>query len=366
MGSDFLAWSVGEFQEKVARIRQLVIQKERKAVLITLQNNFFWLTGGRPYINSVVEKACGEILVTEKAVYLIVNNIEADRLCKEEIMGLPIEKVTYNWWEPKRAQEKIRECAGQGEFITDVSLGLTFSRIRWDLTMNEQKRFQDTGSCVGKILGEIACRIEPGNTELEIADMIKSRACEHGVNANVALVAVDDRTFLYRHPLPTAKRLEKYAMLVISGEKHGLYASATRLVHFGKISAELGKRYNAVLQVDAAYITTTNPGSGINDVFQNGIEAYAAVGFDGEWIHHHQGGMAGYNSREIKADMFTAEVVNIGQAYAWNPTIAGVKSEDTFIVGEHGPQIITNSPNFPVVEVEYKGFFCIRPDILIR
>lgn len=365
-GSDFLAWAISEFQEKVERIRTLVVQKELKAVLITSQTNFLWLTGGRPYINSVVEKACGDILVTETAVYLIVNNIEADRLCKEEIMELPIEKVTYNWWEPKGAQERIKECVGEGDFLTDVMLGLTFSRIRWNLTTKEQERFCDTGMCVGKILGDIAYQIEPGNTEIEIAAMIKNKACEYGVNANVTLVAVDERTSLYRHPLPTAKRLEKYAMLVISGEKHGLYASATRLVHFGKISTELEKRYNAVVKVDAAYIATTIPGSRVNDIFQNGIEAYAAVGFDGEWVYHHQGGMAGYNSREIKGDMFMTEVVNVGQVYAWNPTIAGVKSEDTFIVGEQGPKIITASANFPIVEIEYKGLLCQRPGILIR
>ncbi|HWR45906.1 aminopeptidase P family N-terminal domain-containing protein [Sporomusa sp.] len=129
-----MAWLECEFKEKVERIRHLIVKEESKAILITSQTNFFWLTGGRPYINTVLEKACAEILVTEQAVYLIVNNIEADRLCNEEIVGLPIEKVTYNWWEPKGAQDKIRECVGDGEVLTDTNLGLKFSRIRWDLT----------------------------------------------------------------------------------------------------------------------------------------------------------------------------------------------------------------------------------------
>jgi Xaa-Pro aminopeptidase len=343
-----------------------MVGEQCQGILITAQTNFFWLTGGRPYINTAVEKACAELLVTEKRVYLIVNNIEAERLSTEELAGLPIEKVTYYWWEAQGVQDKIKECVGEGRVLTDAALGVKFARLRWDLTLDEQMRFKDTGMVVGKILSEVAYQIEPGNTELEIASLIKKAALPYGVNANVALVAVDDRTTLYRHPVPTEKKLDKYAMLVISGEKHGLYASATRLVHFGKVPAELEKRFQAVLQVDAAYLYATTPGSKLNEIFQQGIENYASNGFAKEWMHHHQGGMAGYSSREIKGDMSNSETVKIGQAYAWNPTIAGVKSEDTILVGNNGVEIITASTNFPVVEVEYKNMKYIRAGILVR
>lgn len=362
----FLSWSVSEFTTKVERIRQLLCQEQLQGILITAQTNFFWLTGGRPYINTTAEKACADLLVTKGKVYLIANNIEGDRLTTEEITGLPIETLTYNWWDTQGLQAKITECVGDGRVLTDGTLGVSFARLRWNLTTDEQGRFKDTGTCVGKILGQLAHEIKPGDTELEIAGMMKIAAFQHGVNANVALVAVDDRTKLYRHPVPTGKKLEKYAMLVISGEKHGLYASATRLVHFGQVTAELEKRFQAVLQVEAAYLRATTPDNKLKDIFQQGIEAYASTGFPGEWTYHHQGGMAGYSSREIKGDIVTTEIVKVGQAYAWNPTIAGVKSEDTFIVGNDGLQMITASPDFPVVAVEHKEFIVNRAGILVR
>lgn len=361
-----MAWLVNEFNAKVERIRQLMAKEQSQGILITTQSNFLWLTGGRPYINTAVEKACAELLVTKQNVYLITNNIEGQRLVMEEIAGLPIEKITYHWWNPQGVQEKIKECVGEGRVLVDGNLGMQFTRLRWDLTNDEQERFRDTGSCIGKILDQVAEQIQPGNTELQIAGMIRRGAFEYGVNANVALVAVDDRTKLYRHPVPTEKQLQQYAMLVIAGEKHGLYASATRLVHFGEIPADLKKRFQAVLQVDAAYLYSTMPGNKLNEVFQQGVEAYASAGFSEEWIHHHQGGMAGYSSREIKGDMFATETVKAGQAYAWNPTIAGVKSEDTFIVGNHGLELITVSTKFPVVAVEHKGMIFNRTGILVR
>jgi len=361
-----LAWLVSEFTEKVERIRQCMIAQSSQGILITSQTNFFWLTGGRSYINTAVEKACAELLVTGQGVYLLVNNIEGQRLGVEEIAGLPITTVTYDWWNPNGVQEAIRECVGDGLVLSDAILGAKFARLRFDLNRDEQARFKDTGLCVGKVLSEVAHQIEPGQSELDIAAEIKMTAFQYGVNANVALVAVDGRTALYRHPVPTAKTLEKYAMLVISGEKHGLYASATRLVHFGKVSADLEKRFQAVLQVDAAYLQATTPGAKLKDIFQQGIETYARSGYDNEWMYHHQGGMAGYSSREIKGDMVTEDIVKIGQAYAWNPTIAGVKSEDTILVGPDGSQIITASPNFPTIEVEYKNRICTRAAILVR
>ena len=41
------------------------------------------------------------------------------------------------------------------------------------------------------------------------------------------MIATDDRVFRYRHPIPTDRRLEKHAMLVVCGRKWGLIVSAT-------------------------------------------------------------------------------------------------------------------------------------------
>jgi len=90
------------------------------------------------------------------------------------------------------------------------------------------------------------------------------------------------------------------------------------------------------------------------------------VHFGNQWHYHHQGGMAGYNSREFKATMQCEEKVAINQAYAWNPSIAGTKSEDTILITKDGPVIVTKAIQYPVKEVEYENQFILRPDILVR
>ena len=361
-----MAWHSDEFQEKVARVRGLMSNEGLEGVLVTSQTNFLWLTGGRPYINTVGDKACADILIMPDAIYLLANNIEADRLMNEELAGLPIETVRYDWWDSNGFATKLTEVSGGKALALDSALGIKFAKLRWNLTPVELARFKETCRDVGSVLESVAWQIRPGDSEIEMANMIKVEAIRHRVEANVALVAVDDRTLQYRHPVPTEKRMEKYAMLVISGQKHGLYASASRLVHFGTPSSELRRKHRAVLAVDAALIASTVPGTLLKDVFATGMAAYKEVGFEGEWVNHHQGGLAGYGSREIKADMHTVDSVKNGQVFAWNPTIAGVKSEDTILVADHTPQILTSSSNFPTVEICYKNIVLKRPDILVR
>ena len=140
--------------------------------------------------------------------------------------------------------------------------------------------------------------------------------------------------------------------------------SITRLVYFGKLPAELSRRAEACARVDAAMIAATLPGRTLAQVFGDTTAAYAEVGFDGEWKLHHQGGPAGYEAREYLELPGSSDVVLDGQAYAWNPSITGVKSEDTVLVTSPGHEVMTEIPAWPVYEIEAGKELIKRPRIL--
>jgi antitoxin VapB len=52
------------------------------------------------------------------------------------------------------------------------------------------------------------------------------------------------------------------------------------------------------------------------------------------------------------------------QAYAWNPSITGTKSEDTMLVGDDGNEVITAMPGWPTIELKLDGKTIQRPAIL--
>jgi Xaa-Pro aminopeptidase len=155
-------------------------------------------------------------------------------------------------------------------------------------------------------------------------------------------------------------------MLVVCGRRHGLIVSATRIVHFGDVPADLKKKHAAVVAVDAAFIANTRVGVRIGDIFKAGLEAYAQQGHGDEWQLHHQGGPTGYAPRDYRATESTDDLVQPNQAFAWNPSIAGTKSEDTIIATADGPAVISASPGLPRLSVSAAGLSLDRPDIVVR
>jgi hypothetical protein len=56
--------------------------------------------------------------------------------------------------------------------------------------------------------------------------------------------------------------------------------------------------------------------------------------------------------------------VKPGQAFAWNPSITGTKSEDTILIDEKGCEVITAMADWPQIPVQVEGRLIERPTIL--
>jgi Xaa-Pro aminopeptidase len=203
-------------------------------------------------------------------------------------------------------------------------------------------------------------------TEHEIAGLLDRRLYSRGIVPTLTLVATDERIDRYRHPIPTDKKLVRRAMLVTGARKWGLIVSATRMVQFGAMPEELRRRHDSVMQVDAALIAATRPGARMGDVLRKAVEAYSDTGYPGEWKLHHQGGPTGYRAREFKVSESTDAVVLENQAFAWNPSITGTKTEDTIIATSSGAIIQSETDDWPKVNVEIDGRVIARPDTLVR
>ncbi len=357
-----------EFNLKIDRLRALLIERQLDALLLRQVSSFAWATcGAASYVNTATSEGAGSLLITPTDRYLITNNIEAPRFEREE--GLAAQGWTLrvaNWYEPGPLAELTRglRLGADGPYpgVTDLSAEL--SGLRTDLTPQEGDRFRDLGRLCAAAMDQAIRAVRPGMTEYQIAGLLAEASQSRGVQPIVNLIATDERIYAFRHPLPTAKTLERYAMLVLCGRAHGLVCSLTRLVHFGPLPAELRRKAEAVAAIDAAFIAATRPGRTLGDVLARAVQAYANSGFADEWRLHHQGGPAAYEPRERIATPGDPYLVRAGQAYAWNPSITGVKSEDTILVGEESNEVITAIDGWPSVTVEADGAPWQRPAIL--
>jgi len=126
------------FLARVKMLRDLLKECSVEGILVTQQVNFSWLTGGRAYINGNSEGSVAPILITKDRVFLIANNIEAQRL-KEEEIGDEIEVIEYGWHEANGQDRCIYSALGNGKFITDVQLKKEISLLRYTLCEEDVK-----------------------------------------------------------------------------------------------------------------------------------------------------------------------------------------------------------------------------------
>jgi len=342
------------------------------AVVLTKTINFQWLTAGAD--NHVVidsDAGVAPMVITADGQHVLTNNIEAVRQEDEEIGELPFEIDFMNWHdenpEAMLAQIVERRVASDGAWPEGAEVvGGPLARLRWSLLEPEIERYRELGRIAAQALGEVAREIEPGMTEHEIGAKLAAKLIAQNVIVSVLLIAADERIWKYRHPIPTNNRLGKQAMLVVGARKWGLDISATRLVHFGTLPAELADKHWAVCQIDAAFISETRPGVAVQDIFAKGVAAYEASGYPDEWKLHHQGGATGYAPRDYKGTMECPETVLENQAFAWNPSITGTKSEDTIIAMANQTEVLSTDEQWPMLEVEHAGGKMGRPDILVR
>lgn len=363
-----------EAAEKLARLRERKGRRGARAAVLGRAANFAWLSGGgRSFIAVTAETGAAWLVVDEHAVTVVANNIEAARLREEELAGLDWEVRSCDWWEPGGLARLARELTGDpagvladGTVPGAIDGSADLAELRTTLGQAERTRAAAVGRDTAEAL-EAACRnCRPGETEFALVGRLAAECYARGIEPVVHLAAADGRAALRRHPLPTEAPVRQYALVAACGMRGGLVVSCTRLVHFGPPSDDLRRRWQACAAVDAAMISATRPGATAGQIFDVAVRSYAAAGFAGEWRFHHQGGLAGYASREWRAEPGGLPVVGPGQIFAWNPSVAGTKSEDTILVGAGAPRILTETGAWPLAAFEPEpGVIVRRPQILV-
>jgi antitoxin VapB len=360
---------MSELQTKLERIRSLLDAYQMDALWLRLASSFAWATGGKSaYINTASSNGLASLLITRDRRYVITNNIEKPRIGQEE--GLEAEGWEFLAPEWHTGADPLPDLIGGLKVAADgcapgmLDVSGPMARLRANLLPAEIERFRSLGRLCGDAMNSAARAVKPGMSEHEIAALLAFEAENRGVQAIVNLIATDERIFRYRHPLPTDKKLDRYAMVVMCGRKWGLVCSVTRLVHFGPLPSELQRKQAALAVVDATYMAGTRPNTKLGDIVAQAQATYALGGFADEWRLHHQGGPVGYEAREYLGTPGSEDEVREGQVYAWNPSITGTKMEDTVLVGAEGNVVLTAIPGWPTIPVEIGGQVYERPAIL--
>jgi Xaa-Pro dipeptidase len=367
-----------EITEKAERLSRMLAAEGLGGVVLVAQPNFGWLTaGGNNGIDTSREQgACALFVRADGKRYVLASRIEMARMLEEELAGADFEPVEFGWEEEKASPTFLADLAaklneGGAPLGSDLPLAANVkaidgavARCRYQLTSPELERFRQLGRDAGEVLGSVARSLAPGVKESEIARRMSDALAARGMRSVVTLVAADERIAKFRHPVPTEKAWERVVMLVTCARRQGLVASLTRIVCAGEVPEELKRRMLSSARVNAKLLAATRPGASGSELYRVAAEAYAEEGFPGEERLHHQGGAAGYRTRDWVAHPASVETVQTPQAFAWNPTVTGSKAEETCIASAEGVEVVTTTPNWPQIPVRVGGREYLSPDVL--
>lgn len=364
---------IEEFAIKQQRMLDIIERYGLDAILLKRRANFAWLTcGGLNHVNTAADLGIASLLVMRDRCLLLTNNIEVQRLIQEQLHDLPIEVTVFPWHDTQMETSLLEELTQGLQLGADVPgysqlLTTPLWEARASLTPAEVTRYLALGQLTSELIESVCHSVQPGDSEWEIAARMHHATMIHGARVPVCLVAADQRIALYRHPLPTSNTVKKQVMLAACVELEGLVCSATRIVHWGPLDQELKRRHQAVCHIDAIAKSGTRVGRPVDDIFDDIVIAYQDTGYSDQWQHHHQGGSIGYQPRDLIATAHSTATVQPDHAFAWNPTIAGTKSEDT-IIATNKDCLAVSKPgeNWPVVNITIESKVYQQADILVK
>jgi len=363
-----------ELSTKLHRVRAWLDGSGYDAALFTGQPGLAWVTAGlEDRVSRNEEPGVVWALVDASGIHLITTNVEGKRLSEEEgLAGLGLDLQATPWDRPGGLDAVARELSGDARLANDGHGPGTpepdgLAGLRLPLTPQESARLAAMGPDCAEALEGALRDWQPAERECDLAARIAAALEKRRLLASLILVGGAERRRAFRHPVPTDAVTGRDALAIIVGLRGGLNVSCSRTVCAGVPQADLEARHRAACAVEAAMITATRPGRSWESVVEVGKVAYEDAGFPGEWRAHFQGGPVGYLSREfdvVPGTASAATLITIGAGFAWNPTVQGAKSEDTFIVAGGGARSVSNTDGWPALTVDTELGPMRRPAIL--
>ncbi|KSU78547.1 Xaa-Pro aminopeptidase [Pseudarthrobacter enclensis] len=335
---------------KRRRVLDILDAAGRDALLLTSNTSLTWyLDGSRVHI-SLAGDPIAAMLVDRDGDHLVTFNNEAGRIAAEELPeGVALHSVPW-YGNLHHAAAAVGSNPG-GSLLAETEAANGLRAARQQLLPAESARYAALSAEAAAIMTDVLSAARPETTEFELVSALAARVVAAGAEPLVLLCNGSGRSG-FRHPLATHAPLGRRAMAVICARRDGMVANITRWVRFDAGTHQERDAEARIAAVEADIFDATVPGARLDRIFTEIQAAYTRHGFGADqWEQHHQGGPAGYAGRDPRVTSQATDVVVQDQAFTWNPSGPGVKIEDTVQLTEHGLQVLTVDPRWPVTTV---------------
>ncbi|WP_439027236.1 M24 family metallopeptidase [Haloarchaeobius sp. DT45] len=324
--------------------------------------NVAWLTGAETRVDSGEEVGIAAARYDGDDVTVLAGP-DADRLQTEELDG-DVRVETFTWYDSSLEEAVVARADGHA--AADVALdGLATVdayALRQPLVDGDVERYDRLGQDVASAVEAVCRELQSGDSEHEVGSAVRIALAARDIEPVSIFVGGSARAQRFVRPTPTALELGDYVVVSVTGRRDGLHAGCTRTVAFDA-PAWLEARHEAAARVEATAYAATVAGvtgegaSTAGDVFDAIRSAYDAVGSPDRWQAHPQGGAIGYARREWLATPNSEVLLQGPMAYAWTPSLPGVRREDSTLVTTDGMvDRLTDTGGWPIQRAEAVGY----------
>jgi Xaa-Pro aminopeptidase len=354
-----------DVDEKQAWVAELLRQHQCDGLLVLEPENFIWLTSGGIARGILDPAAQPALFFNPQQRCLVCSNVDSQRLFDEEMDGLGFQLKEWPWYRG-RAQLLADLCQGRKvacdrPFGDCTDVGAQLRQRRRTMGAYERACFRSLGGTVAHALEAVCRNLVPHQSEREAAGQLGHRLLHRGVFPLAISVLADGRSRTYRQGGFTSTPIRRYCVLTTTARKYGLFVTASRTMSFGPPDEEFRKEHEAACKIAATYVGATWADAVPKAILNTGRHVYQLAGYEHEWRLCPQGHIIGRAAVELALTPDTDELLQTGWTVTWRASVGAALSCDTYLITEHGPEIITPAQAWPLMRIRFHGVDILQP-----
>jgi antitoxin VapB len=160
---------IKELEYKQEQLHKLLGHKKLDALILNRVSSFAWATcGASSYVGVSASDGVATLVITPTHRYLLTNNIEVQRLEKEEqLAGQGWEFLVSPWYEVSHTLARLTDGLKVGvdePLPASVDLSIDIARLRVNLTQPEGERFRKLGGECAQAMDQVMRSIRANRT----------------------------------------------------------------------------------------------------------------------------------------------------------------------------------------------------------
>jgi Xaa-Pro aminopeptidase len=369
-----------KIQDRIAAIRQALVEKELDALMVSIQENRYYLSGFTGE-DTQFDESAGVLIISDRHLVLATDS-RYELQAQTEAPGFDI--VCY-----KKGLEKE---------LPEIARALDIRRLGFECVRLSQKNYSSYARALGKAIpkgilkptenivetlrqiksedeiqrtvkalrlaewafAQTLDTIRPGITEKQVAWSMEKTMREAGAQGlSFPVIVASGPNSALPHAVPTDRQLNRGEPILVDwGARLGEYCSdTTRTVVLGRPDDQFNHVFDTVVRARDMAVAAIKAGASGTAIDKIARDHISRNGFAGKFGHSlgHGTGLAVHESPRlspIKDDRLEAGMIVTVEPGIYIPGWGGVRMENQVVVRETGAQVLNDSAPFdPLVRV---------------